>query len=87
MFGNMIRHSKFCGSGFRCEDLILPYFCLQMGNDNMLKSNNKICLKYEYQLKQKNISRERTLQLIKNALFAKWICSFQDPNSTLSMIA
>ena len=82
MFGNMIRHSEFWGSGFRCEDLILPYFCLQMGNDNMLKSNNEICLKYEYQLKQKNISREKTLQLIKNALSEKWICSFQNLNST-----
>ena len=58
MFGNMIRHSEFWGSGFICEDLILPYFCLQMGNDNMLKSNDELCLKYEYQLKQKNIRRE-----------------------------
>ena len=51
MFGNMISHSEFWGNGFRCEDLILPYFCLQIGNDNMLKSNDEICLKYEYQLK------------------------------------
>ena len=45
MFGNMISHSEFWGSGFRCEDLILPYFCFQIGNDNMLKSNDEICLK------------------------------------------
>ena len=51
MFGNMISHSEFWGSGFKCEDLILQYFCLQIGNDNMLKSNDEICLKYEYQLK------------------------------------
>ena len=54
MLGNMTRHSEFCSSRFRYEDLTLPYFCLQMGNNNILKSNNEICLKYEYQLKQKN---------------------------------
>ena len=54
MLGNMIRHSEFWGSGFRCEDVTLPYFCLQIESDKILKSNNEICLKYEYQLKQKN---------------------------------
>ena len=30
-----------------------------MLNDKMLKPNNEICLKCEYQLKQKTISREK----------------------------
>ena len=33
----------------------------------MLKPNNEICLKYKYQLKQKTISREKMLLLIKSA--------------------
>ena len=44
MFENMIVLSLFCGSGFRCEDLC---FCFRIGNDNMLKRNNEICLKCE----------------------------------------
>ena len=48
MFGNMIGLLKFWGSGFKCEDSILLRFCLQMLNDKMIKTNNEICLKYEY---------------------------------------
>ena len=48
----------------------------------MLKPNNEICLKCEYQLKQKTISIEKILQLMKSAFFEKWIGSFQTLNST-----
>ena len=75
MFGNLIGLLEFWGSGFRCEDRILLCFCLQIGNDKMLKPNNEICLKSKYQLKQKTISREKILQLIKIAFFEKWIFS------------
>ena len=71
MFGNMIGLSEILGSGFRCEDLILVCFCLQMLHDKILKPNNEMCLKCEYQLKQKTIGREKILQLIKNAFFEK----------------
>ena len=71
----MIGLSEFWRSCFRCEDLILLFFCLQIGNDKMLKPNNEICLKSKYQLKQKTISREKILQLIKIAFFEKWIFS------------
>ena len=61
----------------------LPYgFYLQMLNDKMLKPNNEICFKCEYQLKQKIISREKMLQLIKCAFLEKWIWCFQTLNST-----
>ena len=40
--------SEFWGKGFRCEDLILLHFCLQVLNDKILKPNNKTCLKWEY---------------------------------------
>ena len=61
------------GSGFRCKNLILLCFCLQTGSDNMLKPNNEICFKCEYKLKQKTVSREKMLQLIKSAFSEKWI--------------
>ena len=35
----------------------------------MLKPNNEICLKCEYQIKKKTISREKILQLIKSSFF------------------
>ena len=47
--------------------------CLQTGSDNMLKPNNEICFKCENQLKQKTISRQKMLQLIKSAFSEKWI--------------
>ena len=31
--------SEFWGSGFKCGDLIVLCFCLQIGNNNMLKPN------------------------------------------------
>ena len=37
----------------------------------MLKPDNEIYLKFEYQLKQKTISREKMLQMIKSAFFEK----------------
>ena len=43
----------------------------------MLKPANEICLKCKYQLKQKTITREKMLQLIKSALFEKLILSFE----------
>ena len=42
-----------------------------MLSDKMLKPNIEICLKCEYQLKQKNLGREKMLQLIKSAFFKK----------------
>ena len=42
MFRNIIGLSEFWGSGFRCEDLLLSCFCLQMLNNNMLKPNNEM---------------------------------------------
>ena len=69
----MIGLSEFWGNGFRSEDLILLCFCLQMLSSKMLKPNNETCLKCEYQLKEKTISREKILQLIKKAFFEKWI--------------
>ena len=41
MFRNMIRLSEFWESGFRYEGLALLCFYLQIGNDKMLKPNNK----------------------------------------------
>ena len=73
MFGNIIGLSKFWGGGFRCEDRILLCFCLQIGNDNMLKPSNEISLKHGYQRKLKTICREKMPQLIKSAFFQKWI--------------
>ena len=77
----MIWLTEFWGSGFRCEELILLHFCLQMLNDKILKSNNEICLKCEYQLKQKTTSREKNLQLIVSAEW-KMDLSFETLNST-----
>ena len=62
---------RFHGSGFRCEVQILLRFCLQMLNNKTLKTNDEICLKYKYQLKQKPISREKMLQMIKSEFFEK----------------
>ena len=73
MFGNMIGLSDFLESGFRYEDLILLRFCLQILNGEILKLNNEICLKSKYRLKQKIISKEKIMQLIKSAFFEKWI--------------
>ena len=73
MFGNMIELSDFWGSGFRCEDLILLCFCLEILNGNMLKSANEICLKCKYQVQQETITREKMWQLIKSAFFEKLI--------------
>ena len=67
-FGKMIGLSEVRGSGFRFEDLILLCFCLQMLIDKIFKANNEICLKCDYQLKQKTISREKNVALDK-----KWI--------------
>ena len=53
MFEDMIGLSEFWGSGFRCEDLILSFFYLHIGNDNMLKPNNEICLKCKYHSNRK----------------------------------
>ena len=78
----MIGLSELWGSGFRCEDLILLCCFLRIGNDNMLKPNTEICLKCEYQLKLKTISREKMLQLTKSVFFENWISSFQALNST-----
>ena len=61
MLGNMIGLSEFWGSGFRCEELIILHLCLEIGNDNMLKPNNEISLKCEYQLKQKTISTKKNV--------------------------
>ena len=41
-----------------------------MLHGKILKLNNETCLKCEYQLKQKNMSREKMLQLVK-CLFLK----------------
>ena len=74
MFGNRTGLSEFWGSGFRCEDLIILGFCLQMLNDKMLKpTNTETFLKCKYHLKQKIIGREKMLQMIKGAFFEKWI--------------
>ena len=73
MCGNTTGPSKFWGGGFGCEDLKLVCFCLHMLNNNMLKPTNEICLKCKYQLKQKTITREKILQLIKSAFFEKSI--------------
>ena len=54
-----------------------------MINVKLLKPNNEICLKSEYQFKQKTISRQKMLQLIKKAFFEKWILSFQMVNVKL----
>lgn len=82
MFGNMTGLSEFWGSDFRCEGLILSCFCLQIGNENMLKPNDEICLKYKCQHKLKTISKEKMLQLIKSTFYEKRIRSFQILNST-----
>ena len=65
MFGNIIGLSEFWDGDFRWKDIILACFCLQIGNDNPLKPNDEICLKCEYQLKQKTTIREEMLLLIK----------------------
>ena len=57
---------------FRCRDLILFHFNLQMLNDKMLKPNNETCLQYKDQLKQITISREKMLQVTKSIFFEKW---------------
>ena len=57
------------GSGFGCEDLIILCFYLQMLKDNMLKPTNETYSKCKYQLKQKTITREKMLQLIKSMFF------------------
>ena len=67
MFGSITGLSEFRGSGFRCEDLILLCFCLQMLHDKILKVNN------ENHTKQKNTSSKKRLQPIKSAFFEKWI--------------
>ena len=46
---------------FRCRDLILFHFNLQMLNDKMLKPNNETCLQCKDQLKQITISREKNI--------------------------
>ena len=46
---------------FRCRDLILFHFNLQMLNDKMLKPNNETCLQCKDQLKQITISREKNV--------------------------
>ena len=53
-----------------------------MLNDKIFKPNNEICLKCDYQLKQKTTSREKMLHLIKSVFFEKWIWSFETLNST-----
>ena len=63
---------RFSVSGFRCEDLTLLRFYLQMLNDKMLKPNNKTCLKCKYRLKHLTISKEKLQQLIESAFFEKW---------------
>ena len=68
MSGNMIGLSEFWG---QCEYLIFLCFCFQMLNDNMLKPLDEIYLKCKYQLKQKTITREKMLQLIKSTFFEK----------------
>ena len=50
----------------------------------MLKRNKEICLKCEYQLKQKAISREKMLQLIKSVFLENEILIFQTLNLTLN---
>ena len=57
---------------FRCRDLILFHFNLQMLNDKMLKPNNETCLQCKDQLKQITISREKMLQVTKSIFFEKW---------------
>ena len=50
MFGNMIKLSEFWARGFGCENV----------NVSDVKTPiNQICLKYEDQLKQKTITREK----------------------------
>ena len=73
MFGNVTGLSEFWSRNLRCEDLMLLLFWVQMLNDKILKLNNKTCIKCEYQLKQKTLSRKKILQLIKSAFFEKWI--------------
>ena len=55
-----------------------------MLNDSMLKPTYQICLKCKYQLKQKTVTREKMLQLIKSAFFEKWILSFKILNSDVN---
>ena len=57
---------------FRCRDLILFHFNLQMLNDKVLKPNNETCLQCKDQLKQITISREKMLQVTKSIFFEKW---------------
>ena len=66
MFGDMIGLSKPCGRNFRCEEPILLHFCLQIVNDKVLKTNNEICLKFEYQLKQKTIQADFHSRILSN---------------------
>ena len=72
----MIGLSEFQGSGLRCENLIRLQFYLQMLNDN------NTYLKCWYQLKQKTVSRETMLKLIKSTFFEKSISSFETLNPT-----
>ena len=84
MFRDMIRLSEFWGSVFGCEDLILACFCLQMLNDNILKPTNE-CLKCQYQLKQKTLTREKMLQnMLKptNEICSK--CEYQLKQKTIT---
>ena len=78
----MFELTEFWGSSFRCEEIILLRIYLQVLNDKMLKLNNEICLKCEYQIKIETIRSEKMLQLIKSAFFENWISSFETLNST-----
>ena len=52
----------------------------------MLKPNNEICLKCEYQLKQKTISREKNIEFNKNCILWKVELHFPDPKLNLFYI-
>ena len=57
MFGKIIELSEFQVNGFRCKELILLHFHLEMLNYKMLKPNNEACLKCKYQVKKITINR------------------------------
>ena len=73
----------FHSFGFKCDDLINTRTLLSPNVDNkMLKPDDEVWLKCEYQLKKKTISREKMSQFIKKIFFEKLVWSFQTLNST-----
>ena len=68
-------------SSYRCEDLILLQFYLQMLNNINVK-NSWSSLRYKYQLKQITKTREKMLQPMKTEFGEKWAYNFKTLAST-----